>query len=136
MLLPAVSSLSAPPPTSPSGTWLVESGHGVVEIVECGDALCGRIVGIEREPGSPMPTDVNGRSQCGLTILTDAKPEATGTWLGEITNPRDGAVYRAKLWVDDDDNLHLRGFIGISLFGSTQVWHRFTGHLGAECSLE
>ena len=44
-------------------------------------------------------------------------------------------LYRAKLWVDDNGNLHLRGFIGISLFGSTQVWRPFTGHLGAECGL-
>lgn len=120
---------------SPVGTWLTESGHGVVEIAECGDALCGRIVGIDREPGEAMPTDVKGRSQCGLTILADAKPEGTGTWLGEITDPRDGATYHAKLWVDDRGDLHLRGFIGISLFGSTQVWHPFTGHLAAECML-
>jgi uncharacterized protein (DUF2147 family) len=133
-VLLAGSSVSAQQPT-PVGTWLTESGHGVVEIAECGDALCGRIVGIDREPGEPMPTDVNGRSQCGLTILTNAKPEATGTWFGEITDPRDGATYQAKLWVDSSGDLHLRGFIGISLFGSTQVWHPFTGHLAAECML-
>ena len=85
--------------------------------------------------GSLMPTDVNGRPQCDLTIITDAKPEADGTWLGAITDPRDGDTYRAKLWVDDSGNLHLRGFLGISLFGSTQVWRPFTGHLGAECGL-
>jgi uncharacterized protein (DUF2147 family) len=135
MILHAATSLSAPPSANPSGAWLVESGHGVVEIAECGDALCGRIVGIDREAGSPMPTDVSGRSQCGLAILANAKPDGTGTWFGEITNPRDGAVYQAKLWVDDNDNLHLRGYIGISLFGSTQVWHRFTGRLGDDCSL-
>ncbi len=134
-LLAAWSSASARAPVSPLGTWLTESGHGVVAIAECGDLICGRIVGIDREPGSPMPTDVNGRPQCGLTIITNAKPEADGTWSGEITDPRDGDTYRAKFWVDDVGSLHLRGFIGISLFGSTQVWRRFAGHIGAECSL-
>jgi uncharacterized protein (DUF2147 family) len=117
------------------GTWLTESGHGVVQIAECGDVLCGRIVGIDRDPGSPMPTDVNGRPQCGLTIISNEKPDADGTWLGEVTNPRDGAKYQAKLWVDGSGNLHLRGFIGIPLLGSTQVWRPFTGHLTAECGL-
>jgi len=125
----------AAPSASPVGTWLTESGHGVVEIAECGDALCGRIVGMDRDPGSPMPTDVNGRPQCGLTIISHERPEADGTWLGEVTNPRDGATYQAKLWVDGSGNLHLRGFIGITLLGSTQVWRPFTGRLSAECAL-
>jgi len=120
---------------TPVGTWLTESGHGVVEIAECGDALCGRIVGIDREPGSPMPTDVNGRPQCGLTIISNERPEADGTWLGEVTDPRDGATYQAKLWVDDSGNLHLRGFIGIPLLGSTQVWRPFSGRLTADCGM-
>jgi uncharacterized protein (DUF2147 family) len=133
-MLLAGSSASAQQAT-PLGTWLTESGHGVVEIAECGDALCGRIVGIDREPGDPMPTDVNGRSQCDLTFISNLKPEGAGTWFGEITDPRDGATYQAKLWVDSSGDLHLRGFIGISLFGSTQVWHPFTGRLAADCSL-
>jgi uncharacterized protein (DUF2147 family) len=126
---------AAAPSASPVGTWLTESGHGVVQIAECGDVLCGRIVGIDRDPGSPMPTDVNGRPQCGLTIISNEKPDADGTWLGEVTNPRDGATYQAKLWVDSNGNLHLRGFIGIPLLGSTQVWRPFTGRLTGECGL-
>ena len=126
---------AAAPSASPVGTWLTESGHGVVQIAECGDVLCGRIVGIDRDPGSPMPTDVNGRPQCGLTIISNEKPDADGTWLGEVTNPRDGATYQAKLWVDPSGNLHLRGFIGIPLLGSTQIWRPFTGRLTAECGL-
>jgi uncharacterized protein (DUF2147 family) len=126
---------AAAPSASPVGAWLTESGHGVVQIAECGDVLCGRIVGIDRDPGSPMPTDVNGRPQCGLTIISNEKPDADGTWLGEVTNPRDGATYQAKLWVDSNGNLHLRGFIGIPLLGSTQVWRPFTGRLTGECGL-
>ncbi len=133
--LSAFAFAAAAPSASPVGTWLTESGHGVVQIAACGDVLCGRIVGIDRDPGSPMPTDVNGRPQCGLTIISNEKPDADGTWLGEVTNPRDGATYQAKLWVDGSGNLHLRGFIGIPLLGSTQVWRPFTGRLTAECGL-
>jgi uncharacterized protein (DUF2147 family) len=129
------SSASATPAVSPLGTWKTANGHGVVAIEQCGDALCGRIVGIDREPAAPMPTDVDGRSQCGLTIIRNERPEAGGGWLGEVTDPRDGATYRAKLWLDNGGDLNLRGFIGIPLLGATQVWHRFTGTLTAECGV-
>jgi uncharacterized protein (DUF2147 family) len=119
----------------PRGTWLTANRQGVVDIARCGDALCGRIVGIERGPADPMPTDVSGQPQCGLTIITDEKPEADGTWLGEVIDPRDGGHYQAKLWLDQNGNLKLRGFIGIPALGATQTWQRFTGHLTKECRL-
>ena len=130
-----VGSASAAPTASPVGTWLTANGHGVIAIAQCGDALCGRIVGIDRAPTDPMPTDVNGRPQCGLTIITNETPAADGTWLGQITDPRDGDTYQAKLWLDESGNLHLRGFIGTPLLGSTQIWRKYTGHLTAECGL-
>ena len=128
-----IATASAAP--SAQGTWQIENGRGVVAIAPCGDALCGRIVGIDREPGIPLPTDINGRSQCGLTIITDMLPSDDGAWSGRITDPRSGAVYRAKLWVDEQGNLNLRGYVGIPLFGMTQVWHRYTGSLTSACDL-
>ena len=130
MTTPALATL----PT-PVGHLTTANGHGVVAITPCGDALCGRIVGIERLATDPIPTDVRGRSQCGLTIITNQKPKVDGTWWGEITDPRDGGIYQAKLWVDEVGNLHLRGFIGIPQLGSTQIWRKFTGRLTADCRL-
>jgi uncharacterized protein (DUF2147 family) len=131
----AAGSAFAAPTSDPRGTWVTANGHGVVEIAQCGDALCGRIVGIDRAPTDPMPTDVNGRSQCGLMIITNERPESDGTWLGEVTDPRDGGTYQARLWVDDQGDLRLRGFIMIPALGATQIWHKFTGRLTAECRL-
>jgi uncharacterized protein (DUF2147 family) len=115
------------------GKWLTESGHGVIEIARCENAVCGRIVGIDRTPSEPMPTDVTGRSQCGLQIISEAMQAKDDAWYGRIVDPRDGAIYHAKLWVDDDGRLSLRGYVGIPLLGSTQVWSRFTGRLAEHC---
>jgi uncharacterized protein (DUF2147 family) len=82
-----------------------------------------------------MPTDVNGRSQCGLTIITGERPRANGTWLGSVTDPRDGSTYHAELWMGDNGDLHLRGYLGIPLLGATQTWHRYTGGLTPDCGL-
>jgi uncharacterized protein (DUF2147 family) len=82
---------------SPVGIWSTAHGHGVVAIAQCGDALRGRIVDVDRMLAEPMQTDVLRRPQCGLTIITSQKPKADGTCLGEITDPRDGGMYQAKL---------------------------------------
>ncbi len=131
----ATSAASAAPSQSMQGEWLTASGHGVVQIARCGDQLCGRIVGIDRAAGEPMPTDVEGRPQCGLTIISADKADPRDAWRGEITDPRDGASYQTRLSMDERGNLRLRVFIGIPELGVTQIWHRFTGHLAADCRI-
>jgi len=126
----------AMPASGPQGDWLTANGHGVIEIAPCGEALCGRIVGIDRAPAAPIPTDALGRSQCGLTIISDEKPDDPGSWLGEITDPRNGDSYHARLSVDDQGDLRLRVFVGLPVLGETQVWRRFTGQLDRACRIE
>ena len=138
LALPIVFLLAAADATDPAilGEWLTESGHGVIEIVRCENAMCGSIVGIDRTPDEPLPTDFTGRSQCGLTIISDVTPGENDAWYGKIVDPRDGATYHAKLWVDSEGRLNLRGYVGIPLLGSTQVWSRFTGRLTEDCHFE
>jgi uncharacterized protein (DUF2147 family) len=136
--LPVVVLLASADAPDPAilGQWLTKSGVGVIEIVRCENAMCGSIVGIDRAPDEPMPTDVTGRSQCGLTIISGVTQAENDAWDGKIVDPRDGAAYNAKLWVDGEGRLNLRGCIGIPLLGSTQVWSRFTGRLTEDCRFE
>lgn len=134
-LLGTVLAISSACADSVLGAWSTQDGHGVVTIERCGDALCGRIVGIDRAPGEPIPTDVHGASQCGMTIITKERPSGDGTWLGQVIDPRTGTTYGAKIWLDGAGNLRLRGFLGLPLFGQTVTWRPFTGHLAGACKL-
>ncbi len=60
-----------------------------------------------------------------MTILWNMHRDGD-TWDGgEILDPEEGKTYRGKLHpIDDGARLEVRGFIGFSLFGRTQVWER------------
>ncbi|MBS0561068.1 MAG: DUF2147 domain-containing protein [Proteobacteria bacterium] len=118
---------------NPVGTWLTESGHGVIRFAPCEAGLCGSIVGIDRAQDEPMPTDVQGRSQCGLTIFTGSAEQQDGVTEGHITDPRNGKTYQAQVWVDPTGRLHLRGYVGVPLLGATQIWRPFQGHIAEDC---
>ena len=121
---------------APVGRWLTEDRDAVIDIESCGDALCGRIVGITLDrPQDPIPTDHAGRSQCGLDIIQGVVPADGGAWSARIVDPRDGSIYSARLHLDPEHRLHLRGYIGIPLFGRTQVWTPFERSVPENCRL-
>jgi uncharacterized protein (DUF2147 family) len=61
----------------------------------------------------------------GMTILWGLRKEGDQFSGGEILDPKNGKVYRAKMkLVDNGAKLEVRGFIGVSLFGRSQVWVR------------
>ena len=125
------------PELRPIGRWLTGPDGGVIEIDRCGgEALCGRIVGVSRDhPGNPEPTDVDGKPQCGLTIITAAEPTGLDEWTGTIADPRDGKTYHARLSLDDAGRLHVRGYVGLPLFGQTVIWQPFQGSIADHCSI-
>lgn len=132
--LPASSATDPSGSPSPIGRWADPDG-GVVEIEPCGAALCGRIVGITLDhPGDPEPTDYRGQPECGLTIINAVKT-GDDEWTGHVTDPRNGKTYNARLWVDEDGRLHMRGYVGLPLFGETVIWRPFQGSIGNRCQI-
>lgn len=120
---------------SPIGRWLTRDRDAVIAIEPCGGVLCGRIVGIALDHrDDPTPVDHLGHSQCGLTIIRYGVQDSEA-WMAQIVDPRDGSTYRARLHVDDQGRLQVRGYVGIPLLGRTQVWTPYAGALPADCRL-
>jgi Uncharacterized protein conserved in bacteria (DUF2147) len=93
----------------------------------------GRIVKMFKHPGDPphMPTcqkctgDQKDAPTLGLTIVKGMKRDGRKYEDGTILDPRDGSVYHAEMELSSDGKkLAVRGYIGLPLFGQTQVWTR------------
>ncbi len=116
------------------GDWFTEDGAGVIQFGPCGEALCGVIVGTSEYPANgDALRDVHGRPQCHLSIINGLRPGQDGRLHGTVTNPEDGRTYDAQVWVPPDGALRLRGYIGLPVLGSTQIWPRFHGRVFPNC---
>ena len=61
----------------------------------------------------------------GLEIMRDMKSKGDGWAGGSILDPKKGKVYKAKMSLNETgEELTVRGFIGFSLIGRSQVWER------------
>jgi uncharacterized protein (DUF2147 family) len=66
-----------------------------------------------------------GQPKIGLIIIRNMQREGDVWSGGDILDPDNGKVYRCRLRVvDDNRSLEVRGFIGFSLLGRTQMWER------------
>jgi len=102
----------------------------IVRISQNADGeLEGQVIEILHSEQGPNPVckecpgDRKGKPIKGMVILWGLKESGENSWKGgEILDPKKGKIYRAKLSLRDDGKLEVRGFIGFSLIGRTQVW--------------
>ena len=125
--------------TEPSavGLWeQVDESSGKAEswfkISEHGGVYVGNVVKIFFKPGEDenwvcekCEGAEKGAPVLGLTLIKGMQRNGLSYENGTIMDPRDGSVYRALMKLSPDgQKLEVRGYLGISLFGRTQVWKR------------
>lgn len=123
--------------SSPVGKWMTiddKSGKpgGIIRIEQVDGEYKGWIEKIFPDPGEdPNPTcqlcdgERKNKPVVGLNFMWGITKQGEEYRGGEILDPRTGKIYRARMKLEDGGKkLNVRGFIGISLLGRSQVWHR------------
>jgi uncharacterized protein (DUF2147 family) len=122
---------------SPSGLWRTIDDRtgkprGLVRITEVNGEFQGKLEKTFPQPGEdpdPKCDQCSGsrRDQpvIGMTIIWGLIKHGEEYQAGEVLDPENGKIYRAKAKLEDGGKtLYVRGFVGISLIGPTQVWVR------------
>jgi uncharacterized protein (DUF2147 family) len=119
---------------SPAGTWTTiddKTGQkrAVVRLSQSGDTLNGTIIKVYSQPGDtgicgPCPGAFKNKPIKGLQFVWGLKEKGNDEWDGgQILDPKTGKIYRAKMTLKGN-KLYVRGYVGMSMLGRTQVWVR------------
>lgn len=115
------------------GVWLNGSGKGHIQIYKQNGKYYGKIIWL-RDPKDPEGVlkvdkrnpkeELRTRPIVGLVVLRDFKFEDDEWTGGKIYNPSDGKDYKSILRLQNPQTLSVRGYIGFSFIGKTDIWRR------------
>jgi uncharacterized protein (DUF2147 family) len=117
------------------GVWEPSNGKVRVKIEKLGTKYFGRIVWLRAPIDSVTnkpKVDKNNPDVAlrnvplkGFRLLKDFTFKSAGEWTeGTIYDPENGSTYSCTIKMKDKNTLDIRGYIGISAFGRTDVWKR------------
>ena len=122
---------------SPVGLWkAIDDNSGkptaLIRITEERGELRGKIEQLFRAPGEdPNPkctlcSDARkDQPIIGMTIVSGLKKDGDEYKNGEILDPNNGKIYKSKLSIHDGGKkVEVRGYVGVPMFGRSQVWLR------------
>ncbi len=116
------------------GEWFTENEKSTVKIFKKGEHYFAKIIALKNplnEKGKPK-LDTNNpeasnhdKTLIGLVILNKLSYKSGKTWDdGTIYDPESGNTYSCKLTLKDNNNIEMRGYMGISLLGRSTEWKR------------
>lgn len=120
-----------------TGIWQPENRRSRIEIKQCGDAYCGRILSLS-EPVYPsghpragqVKTDagnrdssLQGRPLEGLLLFSGVRQNQSGAYEGSIYDPETGRSYDCVLRLRGS-SLEVRPYVFFEWLGASNLWTR------------
>jgi uncharacterized protein (DUF2147 family) len=123
------------------GVWHTRDDKSQVQVFKENGHYFGRILSL-KDPNWPADDDqgmggkpksdrknpdpkLRSRPIVGITIMMNFDYSGNNTWeSGRVYDPESGNTYRGKMNLTATNRLELRGYVGIPLFGRTEVWTR------------
>lgn len=117
------------------GHWKTGDGNGIIQVYKKGNKYFGKIVWLAEptDPATGQPKkdknnddkNLRNRPILGLENLTDFEYDGDNEWDdGQIYDPKSGNTYSCTMNLRDANTLKVRGYVGVSLFGRTDIWKR------------
>ncbi|MFL5730136.1 MAG: DUF2147 domain-containing protein [Cytophagaceae bacterium] len=113
------------------GSWYTASGNSRILIYKCGqNQYCGKVEwlknperdGHQKVDARNPDESLRSRPIIGLQIMHGFTFHNSGKWEnGKVYNPQNGKTYSAKMKLHEG-KLELRGYLGVSILGKTEVW--------------
>ncbi len=115
------------------GVWLTQNKDGKIEIYKSGNQYFGKLVwgkDLYEKDGKTLKKDIHNpdkklqsRTLLNLVLLTGFNYKDDYWQDGKIYDPESGKTYSSEIKLEGG-KLKLTGYIGITLFGRTEVWER------------
>lgn len=101
----------------------------VIEIYSNNGKYYGKVVKLLlKEDQGKICTNCSGNKKnqpvVGLEILEGLSKDGDKYTGGKILDPKNGKTYKCQIEFNNDNEIKVRGFIGISLIGRSQIWKR------------
>lgn len=118
---------------SVTGKWYTVDDNNakksIVEVYQKGDQVFAKIIElINDEDKGKLCEKCEGKNNNkpieGMNILTGLSKDGDEWNGGKILDPENGKTYKCYITLEDKNKLKLRGYIGFSLIGRTEHWHR------------
>ena len=123
------------------GTWVTEGGKSRVEITREKDGSFTATIrwlkeavypegdpeaGVKKHDRNNADETLRDKPIKGLKIMWGFTYTGKGNYKkGSIYDPENGKTYSCKMKLVSEDELSIRGYIGVSLVGRTTVWKRY-----------
>lgn len=119
---------------SVDGSWLTkdevtQKDRSIVKLQTVNNIVSGTIEKVFPKPGdtgicAECPGKFKDKPVIGLKLLWGLKQKDTSSWDGgHILDPKTGKIYKLRMTLKGD-KLYVRGYIGVSFLGRTQIWTR------------